>query len=58
MLSAYFDTNPFDTLLKLNRLTASDLSELRSAIQTRRMAIVSNRLNIQETIDTTRHTST
>ena len=42
MLSTYFDTNPFDNLLKLNRLTASDLGELQSAIRTRKLAIVSN----------------
>lgn len=51
MLSAYFDTNPFDNLLKLNQLTASDLAELRAAIQTGKLAVVSNILNIQETID-------
>ena len=51
MFCAYFDTSLFDNLLKLNRLTAADLTELRSAIQTRRLAIVSNILNMQETID-------
>ena len=51
MLSAYFDTNPFDNLLKLNQLTASDLAELRSEIETRKLDVVSNILNIQETID-------
>jgi len=51
MLCAYFDTNPFDNLLKLNPQTVTDLAELRSAIQTQRLAVVSNILNIQETID-------
>lgn len=51
MLSAYFDTSPFDNLLKVNRLAASDLAELRSAVQAQKLAVVSNMLNIQETID-------
>jgi hypothetical protein len=51
MLCAYFDTNLFDNMLKLNRLAATDLAELRSAIRTQRLAVVSNILNIQETID-------
>jgi hypothetical protein len=51
MLCAYFDTNPFDNLLKLNRLAATDLAELRSAIRRQQLAVVSNVLNLQETID-------
>jgi hypothetical protein len=51
MLCAYFDTNPFDNLLKLNGLKASDLAELRSAIKRQKLAVISNIVNLQETID-------
>jgi len=51
MLSAYFDTNPFDNLLKLNGLTQADLEALRSAIQDGKLSVVANALNLQETID-------
>ncbi len=51
MVSAYFDTCVFDNLLKRNGFNESHLSELRTAIEEKRLTIVANILNLQETID-------
>jgi hypothetical protein len=51
MVTAYLDTCVFDNLLKRNGFGGSHLSELRAAIGEKRLAIVANILNLQETLD-------
>ncbi len=54
-LVAYFDTNVFDNILKKTAgVLESDEAHLRSAIEARRLAIVTSIVNISETIDARR----